>query len=99
MFLQNKQPCTKPVSSELFFAANPRPKPRKRRNLEGTWSLLSRAEAQDHLYVTPSLCFLFPRPVTCNREEKIHFSSKNSNKNRYSPRQLRQKFVRNWELY
>jgi len=41
MFLQNKQPCTKPVSSELFFAADPRPKLRKRGNSEGTWSLLS----------------------------------------------------------
>ena len=71
MFLQNKQPCTKPVSSELFFAADPRPKLRKRGNSEGTWSLLSRVEAQDHLYVSAIFFSCFSSPITCNIEEKF----------------------------
>ena len=64
------------MSSELLLTADPRPEPRKRDNSEGTWSLLSRADAQDHLYVTVSLVFLFPQPVTCNREEKIRLVPK-----------------------
>jgi len=39
--------------------------------VEGTWSLLSRAKAQDHLYISAVLDFLIPKPVTCNREGKI----------------------------
>ena len=33
--------------------------------------MLSRAVAQDHLYATAMLNFLFSKPVTCNREEKF----------------------------
>ena len=62
------------MSSQLLFAVEPRLWPRKRGKSEGTWSLLSRTEAQGHLYVTIVLCFLFLQPVTCNREENS-FSS------------------------
>jgi len=57
------------VSSQLIIAADPRLWPRFRGKSEGTWSLLSGAEAQGHLYVTAMLRFLFLQPVTCNREE------------------------------
>jgi len=57
-------------------------KSRLRGNTEGTWSLFSRAEAQDHLYVSPILSFLIPDPVPRNREAVT------------PPQQRRQKFVR-----
>ena len=77
IILQSKQPCKKPVSSELLFAADPRPEPRKRGNPDGAWSLLSRTEAQDHLLLLQSLFLL---SLTCNLQQrrKIRFSSKNS---------------------
>jgi len=49
--------------------------PWKHGNAEGNGSLLSRAEAQYHLYVTANLFSCFACPVTCNREENS-FSSK-----------------------
>ena len=68
--LQVKQPCKKNnVSSQLLFAAYPRLWPRKRGKAEGNWSLLSRAEAQNHLYVIAILISCFDCPATCNREE------------------------------
>ena len=54
IILQSKQPCKKPVSSELLFAAYPRQEPRKRDNLEGAWSLLWIKFA----FVTPIASFL-----------------------------------------
>ena len=48
------------VSSELLFAADPQPEPRKRSNPEGAWSLFSGTEAQDHLYVTAMFFPAFP---------------------------------------
>jgi len=74
-FCKASNPAQKQFSSQLFIAADPRLWPRKRGKSEGTWSLLSRAEAQDHLYVTAMLCFLFLQPVTCNREENSFSSS------------------------
>jgi len=71
IFCKANNPLIKTVSSQLFLAADLRPEPRKRGNLEGTCSLLSRAEAQDYLYVTAMLVFLFSQPVTCNREENF----------------------------
>ena len=58
------------VSSSLLFAAEPRLLPWKRGKSEGSWSLLSRAEAQGHLYVTamPVFLFLHLQPAT---EKKI----------------------------
>ena len=67
--LQNQRPCRKIVSSSLRIAADPRLGPGFRGKAESFWSLLSRAEAQSHLYVTVMQIFLFLQPVTCNREE------------------------------
>ena len=67
--LQNQSPCRKFVSSYLFLAAPARLLPWERGKSEDFWSLLSRAEAQSHLYVTAMQSFLFLQPVTCNREE------------------------------
>ena len=86
------------MSSELFLAADPRLELRKYDNSEGTWSLLSRTEVQDHLYVTAIHVFLFPQPVTCNREEKIHFSFKNLTKFVALPSNGAKIFVRKEEL-
>ena len=54
----------KSVSSQLILAVETRQKPRKCGNFEGAWSLLPRAEVQDHLYVTTAAISLFPVPVT-----------------------------------
>ena len=48
-----------------------RQKPRKRDKFEGTLSLLSRAKAQDHLYVTTAAISLFSAPVTWNKKRNI----------------------------
>jgi len=61
--LQRSKPCRKVVSSQLLFAAILRQKPRICGNLEGSWSLLSRAEAQVHLYVSAMQDLLFLQPV------------------------------------
>ena len=45
--------------------------PRKHSKFIGTWSLLSRVEAQDHLYVNVAAIFLLPAPVTRNRKGNI----------------------------
>ena len=92
LILQSKQPCKKPVSSELLFAADSRSETRKRDNPEGAWSLFSGTEAQDHLYVTAIFFSCFSCPVTCNREEKFVLVQK-FNKNRYPPRQRRQNLI------
>jgi len=55
-----------------------------RGNTEGTWSLFSGVEAQDHLYVFTAFDFLIPEPVHKNKEESF-----NPNKNRHpSPRNV-----------
>jgi len=59
---------------------DPRLLPWKRGNSEGNGSLLSRAEAQYHLYVTAILISCFNCPVTCNREENSFSSKKFSKK-------------------
>ena len=73
-FCKASNPAQKPISSQLRIAANLRPGPRFCGKAEGSWSLLSRAEAQVHLYVTAiqSSCFL--QPVTCNREEAVSYT-------------------------
>jgi len=44
-------------------------KPRLCCSTEGTWSLLLRAEAQNHLYVSTVISFLVPVSAHRNREE------------------------------
>ena len=73
--LQRSKPCRKLVKSQLLLAAILRQKPRICGKTEGSWSLLSRAEAQVHLYVSAMQSFLFLQPVTCNREEDSFSSS------------------------
>ena len=80
------------MSSLLKTTAETQQKSHFRGRVEGTWSLLSRAEAQDHLYVFSILDFMIPKPITCNREYKL-FSAK-TRENCYRPRQQRQKLVR-----
>jgi len=58
-FLQCKQPGKKVVNSQLNLAAETWPKSHLRGKIEGNRSLFSRVEAQDHLYVSTVLVFLF----------------------------------------
>jgi len=74
--LQSKQPYKKPVSSELLFAADPRPESGKHGNPEGVWSLFSRTEAQDHLYVTAIFFPTFPDLKPGTEKKKFILVSK-----------------------
>ena len=62
------------ISSELLLAAEPRLLPWERGKSEGSWSLLSRAEAQVRLYVSAMQDLLYLQPVPAT-EKSIRLNS------------------------